>query len=126
MMKLQGIDHIVLKTDQRDAMIAFYCDILACEVVKQVPSIGLTHLKAGSQMIDLVAVDSLDTSGDKNMDHFCLLVADFDQQEIVDYLTQQNVAILDQGVRFGAQGDGYSIYINDPQGNEVELKQSLV
>jgi hypothetical protein len=37
-------------------------------------------------------------------------------------LAAHDIAITDSGQRYGAEGDGPSIYILDPDGNSVELK----
>jgi catechol-2,3-dioxygenase len=56
------------------------------------------------------------------MDHFCLRVEPFDQDEIVAHLKRHRVAVGDIRTRFGAEGNGISIYLTDPEGNTVELK----
>jgi len=32
------------------------------------------------------------------------------------------VAIVEEGQRYGADGEGLSLYVRDPEGNTVELK----
>ena len=70
-------------------------------------------------MIDLVIADPADG---RNMDHFCLRVEPFDQGAIVAHLKRHNVAVGDIRPRYGAEGNGVSIYLTDPEGNTVELK----
>jgi glyoxylase I family protein len=53
----------------------------------------------------------------RNLDHFCLRVEPFDEGAIRRQLEAQGVAM-----RYGAQGEGPSIYVTDPEGNVVELK----
>ena len=38
------------------------------------------------------------------------------------HLAAHGVAIIDEGQRFGAEGNGTSLYLQDPEGNTVELK----
>ncbi|POB86136.1 VOC family protein [Vibrio vulnificus] len=128
--QLQAIDHIVLRVVDLPKMLAFYCDILGCVVEREVAEFGLTQLRAGSALIDLVTVDSkLGQQGGRapeqegrNLDHFCLQITPKDEQEILDFLTLHGVQVEDFANRYGAQGFGRSIYLSDPEGNIVELK----
>lgn len=56
------------------------------------------------------------------MDHFALGVAPFDEAAIRAHLAAHGVDVLEAGPRYGAEGEGPSIYIRDPAGNVVELK----
>ncbi|ENT6806707.1 VOC family protein [Vibrio vulnificus] len=128
--QLQAIDHIVLRVVDLPKMLAFYCDILGCVVEREVAEFGLTQLRAGSALIDLVTVDSkLGQQGGRapeqegrNLDHFCLQITPKDEQDILDFLIQHGVKVVDFANRYGAQGFGRSIYLSDPEGNTVELK----
>lgn len=128
-----AIDHIVLRTRQLEAMIRFYRDLLGCQIEREKPDIGLTQLRAGNALIDIVALDSeLGRLGGKapqqdgrNVDHFCLQVAAFNESTLLDYLAQHNVTTSDFASRYGAQGYGRSVYIQDPEGNIVELKPHI-
>ena len=37
------------------------------------------------------------------------------------HLAAHRVDIVEEGERYGARGDGYSVYVKDPAGNTVEL-----
>ena len=125
-----GFDHIVLRIVDKEKMVAFYRDVLGCAVDWDRPELGLTHIRAGASLIDLVTVDGkLGRAGGaapgkegRNLDHFALAVRPFDPQAIRTHLDAHGVAIVEQGDRYGAEGDGLSIYILDPEGNTVELK----
>lgn len=127
---IAGFDHIVLRIRDKDAMIGFYCDILGLSIDWDRPELGLTHIRAGAELIDLITLDGpLGQLGGKgpgdegrNLDHFCLRVRPFDEAAIRDYLIARGVTITDIGDRYGADGDGRSIYCLDPEGNTVELK----
>jgi glyoxylase I family protein len=130
MLNLRGIDHVVLRVTDIDVMRRFYCDILGATHVAYRAQFGMSHLRVGESMIDLVEVNGpLGKSGGaapgsegRNMDHLCLRVEPFDQQSIVAHLERHGVKIGDIRNRFGAEGNGISIYITDPEGNTVELK----
>jgi catechol 2,3-dioxygenase-like lactoylglutathione lyase family enzyme len=130
MLKLRGIDHVVLRVEDIDVMRRFYCDILGATHVAYRPEFGMSHLRVGAAMIDLVEVAGpLGKAGGagpgregRNMDHLCLRVEPFDEQEILSYLRKHGVPVGDVKKRFGAEGNGVSIYVTDPEGNTVELK----
>ena len=58
----------------------------------------------------------------RNVDHFALRVAPFDADAILRHLRAHGIEPGEAVTRFGAEGDGPSIYISDPDGNGVELK----
>lgn len=127
---VNGFDHIVLRVRDKAATLRFYCDVLGLSVDRDRPDIGLTHVRAGPQMIDLVTLDSrLGQAGGagpgiegRNLDHFALQVRPFDREAIRAHLAAHGVAVEDEGPRYGADGDGFSFYVRDPEGNTVELK----
>ena len=57
-----------------------------------------------------------------SLDHFAINLAPYDPETVIDYLTAAGHAPYAQGRRYGADGDGYSIYLTDPEGTVVELK----
>lgn len=128
--EIRAIDHVVLRTSKLDAMLRFYRDILDCPIERELPSLGLTQLRAGNAIIDLVTVSSeLGRLGGKppsqngrNLDHFCLQIAPCEETVLLEYLHQHNVNVTEFAERYGAQGFGRSVYIEDPEGNVVELK----
>ena len=130
MLKLRGIDHVVLRVKDIDAMRRFYCDVLGATHVAYRPELGMSHLRVGGSMIDLIEVNgalgkaggAAPGAGGRNMDHLCLRVEAFDQDAIVAHLKKHNVAVGKITARFGAEGNGVSIYLTDPEGNTVELK----
>ncbi|EIL91657.1 MULTISPECIES: VOC family protein [Rhodanobacter] len=130
MIRIADIDHVVLRVIDSDAMQRFYCDVLGCREERRQDEIGLVQLRAGRSLIDLVAIDGkLGRHGGAapgaqghNMDHLCLRVEDYDEAAILAHLKSHGVSIGELGSRYGAQGEGPSIYLYDPQGNMVELK----
>lgn len=130
MIRIREIDHLVLRIIDLDAMLHFYCEVLGCSVERRVDSIGLIQLRAGRSMIDLVPVDgklgreggAAPAKGGRNLDHLCLRVDPFDETAIRAHLDQFGIKAGDVQSRFGAEGAGPSIYVDDPEGNVVELK----
>tara|TARA_Y100001956_G_C4127008_1_gene190734 strand:+ start:3913 stop:4392 length:480 start_codon:yes stop_codon:yes gene_type:complete len=130
--RILAIDHVVLRTSKLSAMLEFYIDVLGCTLERERLDIGLTQLRAGSALIDLVTVSSelgklggkAPSQNGRNMDHFCLQVTAFDEQQLLDYFARKQVQVTEFTERYGAQGFGRSIYLTDPEGNIVEIKPS--
>lgn len=122
MIEIQAIDHVVLRTVQLEAMLNFYTKVLGCELEKTQPDIGLYQLRAGTDLIDLLAVNQAADLARPNLDHLCLRLARFDAEVLLHHLEQHHVGAGEIQTRYGAQGSGPSLYIQDPDGNTVELK----
>jgi catechol 2,3-dioxygenase-like lactoylglutathione lyase family enzyme len=128
--RLRGLDHVVLRVADLDRAMRFYCDVLGCTHEKTQEALGLTHLRAGDTLIDLVTLDGkLGRAGGagpakegRNVDHFALRIAPFDAEAILPHLRAHGIEPGEVVTRFGAEGDGPSIYVSDPDGNGVELK----
>lgn len=130
MIRIRDIDHLVLRVVDLDAMIRFYCDVLGCSMEKRQDDLGLIQLRAGNSLVDLVPVDGkLGRAGGaapgregRNLDHFCFRIDPFDENAIRRHLESAGVTAGATESRYGAEGDGPSIYVSDPEGNTVELK----
>ena len=128
--QMKGLDHIVLRVADLPRMLDFYLGVLGCTVEKEQAAIGLTQLRAGRSLIDLVTLDGvLGRMGGagpgvegRNLDHFALAVVPFDDPAIRAHLSAHGIEVTDSGPRYGAEGEGPSIYVKDPEGNTVELK----
>jgi catechol 2,3-dioxygenase-like lactoylglutathione lyase family enzyme len=125
-----GLDHIVLRVTDLDRMLAFYHDVLGCSDERSDREYGLFQLRAGHSLIDLVTIDGkLGAAGGaapgaegRNLDHFALAVDDFDEPAIRAHLARHRVAVEQTGTRYGAGGEGPSLYFRDPESNLIELK----
>jgi glyoxylase I family protein len=130
MIRIGEIDHVVLRVKDMEAMQRFYCEVLGCREERRQDEIGLVQLRAGASLIDLVGVDgrigrrggAAPGAEGHNMDHLCLRVEDYDEAAILAHLRAHGARIGDIGMRYGARGEGPSIYLFDPEGNMVELK----
>jgi catechol 2,3-dioxygenase-like lactoylglutathione lyase family enzyme len=130
MIRIREVDHLVLRVTDLDAMLRFYCEALGCSVERRQERIGLVQLRAGRSMLDLVPIDGqLGRMGGaapgregRNLDHFCFRVEPFDADAIRAHLRSHGVEAGPVEPRYGAEGEGPSIYLSDPEGNVVELK----
>lgn len=130
MLNIREIDHVVIRARDQARLVRFYRDVLGCRVEREQVAIGLVQLRAGRSMIDIVSVDgalgrkggAAPGSEGRNMDHLCVRVEPFDIDAIRAHLDAHGVRIDDSGRRYGAEGEGFSLYLSDPEGNVVELK----
>ncbi len=121
--KIAEIDHVVLRCRDQARALDFYTGILGLTEERRLERIGLIQLRAGASMLDLVPAAARDEEG-RNVDHFCLGVETADLAETARYLRSRGVEVQDEPQpRYGARGFGLSIYVRDPEGNVVELKQ---
>jgi glyoxylase I family protein len=102
--------------------------VLGCTVEKRQPAISLTQLRAGRTLIDIVpAGEAGPAAGEQtgrgaNLDHFCLRIEPFDAAAIQAHFKAAGHDCGEENSRFGADGQGPSVYLTDPEGNGVELK----
>jgi catechol-2,3-dioxygenase len=131
MIKPVALDHIVLRTDRYRELIKFYCDVLGCTLERETSAeFGLTQLRAGNSLIDIVDVSAeLGKAGGEtprhtgnNLDHFCLQIEAFDESELIAYLQSHGIDCGEFQERYGAEGLGRSLYLQDIAGNNIELR----
>ncbi|MDJ0463996.1 VOC family protein [Streptomyces sp. H27-C3] len=120
-MRVKEFDHLVLNVRDVDRALDFYCGPLGLEPVR------VAEWRAGEVPFPSVRVspttiiDLLNRPrGESNVDHICLVVEPLDWQQIIDAGT---FTVLEGPVkRFGARGEAESIYVQDSEGNTVELR----
>ena len=130
MFRLKALDHVVLRVTAIDRCLHFYQAVLGCTLEKARTEIGLYHLRSGDFLIDL-----LDTAGPigleggpppgptgHNLDHFCVRIEPFDEDELRRHLAGHGIEAGAVHTLWGGDGRGPSLYINDPEGNKVELR----
>lgn len=128
--RIHNIDHVVIRVAEPQRALEFYRDVLGCEVDRRRDDLGMVHLRAGAAMIDLVDVagkigrrlGAAPGEQGRNMDHFSLRLEHFDEAAIRAHLEAHGVEPGEVKTLYGAEGDGRAMYIQDPDGNTVELK----
>lgn len=123
--RVTGFDHLVLTVDDVERSLAFYLGELGLEPVRVdewrrgevfFPSARVD----ATTIIDLLQAPPGGRAEGRNVDHLCLVVDRVDLQAVAD---SGRFDVVDgPDVRFGAQGDGTSLYVRDPDGNVVELR----
>jgi catechol 2,3-dioxygenase-like lactoylglutathione lyase family enzyme len=122
-LRVAELDHVVLRCRDVPRALEFYTRVLGLAEERRIERIGLIQLRAGASMIDLVPTDRRNEPG-RNVDHFCLGVEAADLAEVARHLRGAGVPVMGEpAMRYGARGMGLSLYVLDPEGNTVELKQ---
>ena len=126
---LEGLDHVVLLVDDMKAAEGFYRDVVGCTVDRSLPQYGMLQMRAGAALIDLVDIGSEagawgrpDVAGGRTLDHVCIATGPWDEAAMRAHLAAHGIAIVEEGIRYGARGEGMSFYVKDPAGNTIELK----
>eukprot|EP00803_Ostreobium_quekettii_P001490 evm.model.scf_674.1 EVM.evm.TU.scf_674.1 scf_674:4001-5788(-) len=128
--KMAGLDHVVLRVRDVPKVLAFYREVLGCEVVRANEGFGMWNLSAGGSLIDVLDVNSKmgkeggppPQADGHNVDHFALKIRPFDEDAILAHLSAHGITAQPAAMRYGAEGVGPSIYVKDPEGNGIELK----
>ena len=130
--EMEGIDHVVLLVRDMAEAQRFYERVLGCTVDRSLPEYGMLQLRAGASLIDLVDIGSSEGEwgrpevvGGRNMDHVCIATGPCDEAAMRSHLARHGITIVEEGIRYGADGDGMSFYIGDPSGNQIELKSPI-
>ena len=123
-----GLDHIGLLVRDVESSLGFYTGVLGLESERvnewrngdvTFPSVRLDS----STLIDLFAASDGGEPTANNQDHFCLEIEPIDLANLKTKCIKLGIGIHNgPGSRWGARGDGTSLYIYDPDNNVVELK----
>jgi catechol 2,3-dioxygenase-like lactoylglutathione lyase family enzyme len=118
---VKAFDHLVLNVEDVERSLGFYTGLLGLAPVRVAewrggqapfPSVRIT----AETIIDLVA----HARGESNVDHICLTVEPLDWNEVI---ASGSFTVIQGPVeRFGARGTATSVYVQDPDGNTVELR----
>jgi catechol 2,3-dioxygenase-like lactoylglutathione lyase family enzyme len=122
-MQVNALDHIVLNVADVEASLEFYAGKLAMPAERverwRKGEVGFPSVRVNDHTI----IDLLAKKPDgNNLAHFCL-VTDGRGDAILDELQSKGIDIeRGPGLRSGARGDGTSVYVRDPDGNQVEIR----
>jgi catechol 2,3-dioxygenase-like lactoylglutathione lyase family enzyme len=129
-LRITAMDHIVLNVTDIERSLAFYINVIGLkgERVDQFrrgevgfPSVRISE----STLIDLMKVDAppLTEGAPRNLNHYCMVAESLDLPALVEMLQRNDVPVLRGPVsRWGARGQAMSVYLLDPDGNEIEIR----
>ena len=116
-----ALDHIVLKCADVEVTLAWYLRVLGLQPVRvddwrrreaPFPSVRVNS----DTIIDLIE----GTEPDGRLDHFCVVIEPIDLAALAT--SGQFDVVEGPGPRYGARGNGTSLYVRDPDGTVVELR----
>src|SRR5262249_41535576 len=131
LVKIREMDHIVLRVRDVEKSLRFYTEVLGLEPER------LEQFKAGGGGVPSVRVNSgtiidffpspdmgpLKRNAPRNQDHFCMVIEPTDLDKVKSEFQAIGVEIqAGPGPRWGAHGNGTSLYVYDPDDNVVELR----
>lgn len=125
-----GVDHLNLRVADLDRALAFYTGVLGLREIRRNRradgGVSLLALRAGNAIIFLQPAPGYTPPphGQGGLDHYSLEIEPQDPERLAARLRARDVEIVQGPVgRFGAHGDGTSVYVRDPDGHQLELKQ---
>jgi len=132
MIHVTHLDHFVLRVRDLERSLAFYRSLLGLEVLfldeyrsGQRPFVSV---RIGEQLLDLVPDPTFAGPGPDAHNgflHFCIGVRSA-VADLIPALRSAGVQVVDEtpAWRMGARGWGWSVYVRDPDGYVVELKET--
>ncbi|HEX5139859.1 MAG TPA: VOC family protein [Dehalococcoidia bacterium] len=127
--RITEMDHIVLNVSDIERSIAFYTGTLGLAGERldefRAGKVGFPSVRINEHtLIDLM--HGAPANGDKaaqNLNHFCLVCEPTDLGALAEGLKQEGIEVVTgPASRWGARGQAQSIYILDPDANEIELR----
>ena len=131
LVKIVEMDHIVLRCRDVDASLRFYSEVLGMEILR------LDEFKDGNVRFPSARLNAdtiidffpspdqppIGKEGIKNQDHFCMVIEPQDMEALKSQCLSLGIEVQQgPGTRWGAHGNGTSLYIYDPDDNVVELR----
>jgi catechol 2,3-dioxygenase-like lactoylglutathione lyase family enzyme len=131
MINVIALDHFVLRVRNLDAALAFYRDLLGLGVEflddYRAGRRPFVSVRVGQQLLDLVPDSTYDPDAGRNAGGFlhCCVGLRGRLDAIIPWLRERGVNVLEDRpvMRMGATGMGLSIYVTDPDGYVIELKE---
>ena len=127
-LRIVAMDHIVLNVSDVERSIAFYTQTLGLQGERldefRGGKVGFPSVRISADtLIDLMQTPAGEAPSVRNLNHFCLVCQRIDLSELATELKAKGVTVVREPVsRWGARGQATSIYIQDPDLNEIEIR----
>jgi len=131
LVKIREMDHIVLRVRDVEKSLHFYTEVLGLQPERiaqfkagevRFPSVRLND----DTIIDLFPspdMEPLARTAPRNQDHFCMVIEPTNMDQLKREFQAMGIEIqAGPGPRWGAHGNGTSLYVYDPDDNVVELR----
>ncbi|HWP56980.1 MAG TPA: VOC family protein [Candidatus Acidoferrales bacterium] len=118
-MKVKSFRSWNFHADNLDAMTNFYRNVLGAELrtTHTVRGVKVNRLRLGG--VGLGLFDAAEQKAEGVPHHTFEIEAPRDPNELVREIEQKGAKV--QEIRMHGDGPGYSVYVNDPSGNRLEL-----
>jgi catechol 2,3-dioxygenase-like lactoylglutathione lyase family enzyme len=132
MMRITALDHFVLRVTDLERSLVFYRDTLGLPILfldeYRRGERPFVSARIGDQLLDLIPDSTFEPAEGAikgGFVHFCARFEGLDFDALVAQLEARGVRMLsaDPVPRMGAAGVSRSIYIHDPDGYTIELKE---
>ncbi|WP_042459466.1 VOC family protein [Streptacidiphilus jiangxiensis] len=122
-MRVKAFDHLVLNVADVERSLDFYLGVLGLEPVRveewRAGKVPFPSVRINPEcIVDLFSRPR----GESNVDHICLTVDPLDWDAFLAALPPTVPVVSGPVPRFGARGSATSVYLQDPDGNTVELR----
>jgi catechol 2,3-dioxygenase-like lactoylglutathione lyase family enzyme len=132
MFTITAMDHIVLNVQDMPRVLDFYINVLGLKGERleefqqgkvSFPSVRISN----DTLIDLFPIpaagEAESVASPAHLNHFCLVIDKTDMQQVIAHLEKHGVAVQQGPVqRWGAHGNGTSIYFCDPEKRQIEIR----
>ena len=116
-----GVDHVVLKVRDPEASVRWYSELLGLVPERLEEWRNKEVLFVSVRLDATTIIDLFEAEPDGvNVDHIALVVEDVDLQAVADSGLVDVVA--GPAELWGAQGQGWGLYVTDPDGHVIELR----
>lgn len=132
MLRIAQMDHIVLNVSNIDRSLQFYTGVLGLQAERvedyRSGAVGFPSVRINDHtIIDLFPPERQEKAMAEgfaaNLNHLCLAMENEDINAVVDYLKGHGLEIeTGPARRWGARGNGTSVYFRDPDHNLVEIR----
>lgn len=115
------LDHVVIEVTDMEASLAFYVGILGLAPLRaedyRKGLVSFVSLRAGHALVDLFPTQGKP----QGPPHFCLTY-DLPMAAIQTHLRAHQIEVSNPQPRYGADGEGLSVYVCDPDSHIIEVR----